>query len=178
MSHSEVPIFYEDEWGATSQFGLHELIVSCVADETNQDRWLLRDRFKAHPKKSDSKLLASCRDEIVRWPHPLLFAIFDSDKLHKLLYSSGRPSLDELHAELRRRCPDPRLHVFLLEQNTETVVNATADCVGVPPPDKNKLARDRLLNRVASGPRQQRDCVRKAVASFDHCVRRIAALTR
>lgn len=177
MSHSEVP-FYEDEWGATNQFGLHELIVSCIADETDQDRWILRNRFKAYPKKSDSKLLAFCRDGVVKWPHPLLFAVFDADKLHKLLYPSGRPASEALHAELCRRCPDPRLHILLLEHNTETVVDAAAQCLGDTPPEKDKLFRDRILNRVANGTPQLRDCVRRAVPSFDRCVSRIAELTR
>jgi hypothetical protein len=172
---SEIPIFYEDEWGF-SQFGLHEVIVSCIADLTGLERFALRKCFSPNPKKGAGKLLAFCSTDIERWPHRLSFAIFDADKLHKLLYPSGRPTTDVLHAELRRRCPDP-LHPFLLEDNTETVVDAAARCLNEPTPAKNKLLRDRMLNRVASGAPQLRDCIRAAVPSFDHCVRYIAALS-
>jgi hypothetical protein len=177
MSLRAVPILYEDERSDIKQFGLHELIVSCIADERGQDWWELREHFDAVPLKGDSKLLAACQD-VSEMPDSLIFAIFDSDKLHHRLFESGKPTHDDLFAELRRRCPDPRLNVFLLDQNTETVVDAAADCLGVPRPDKDKLFRDRILNRVATGARQIRDCIREAVPSFDHCVRQIAALTR
>lgn len=171
----EIPIFYEDEWGL-NQFGLHEVIVSCIADLTDLDRFVLRKCFSPNPKKGAGKLLAFCSVGVERWPHRLSFAIFDADKLHKVLFPSGRPSTDELHAELRRRCPD-QLHPFLLEDNTETVVHAAARCLSEPAPEKSKLMRDRMLNRVASGPLQIRECIRAAVPSLDHCVRKIAELS-
>lgn len=176
MSRQPLPIFYEDARGASKQFGLHELLVSCIADSWSREWWELRGYFDAIPKKGDANLLAACRDDVCNMSDRLIFAIFDADKLHRRLFDTGRPSEQSLRAELRARCPDPRLHVFLLVHNTETVVDAVADCLGVPRPTKNTLQRDLLLNRAAHGPRQQRDCVRSAVPSFNHCVERIAEL--
>lgn len=176
MSRS-LPILYEDERSSIKQFGLHELVVSCIADVWERDWWELRGRFDAIPLRGDAKLLAACEQDVPEMSDPLIFAIFDADKLHRRLFASGKPSEEELIAELRRRCPDSRLHLFLLVHNTETVVEAVADCLGIPQPDKNKLLRDRYLNRAATGARQHRDYVRTAVPSFDHCVRRIAELS-
>lgn len=148
MSRRRIPIFYEDDRGSVKGFGLHELLVACIADHLDQDQTVLRERFEAIPKKGDSKL------------------------------GSSRPSHDELLAELRRRCPDERLHMYLLVSNTETVVNAVADCLKQPRPDKDKLLRDQLLSRAAWSPtRELRDCVRRAVPSFEQCVCAIASLT-
>ncbi|KIG15736.1 hypothetical protein DB30_05306 [Enhygromyxa salina] len=178
MSNRSVPILYEDDRGPVKEFGLHELIVACVADEWGQDWWAVKGQFDAIPLKGAAKLLAACERDVPDMPDALIFAVFDADKLHRLLFTSGRPSSDELLAELRRRCSDPRLSMFLLDQNTETVVDAVADCLGEPRPEKRKLLRDRFLNRTAKGLRQHRDCVRAAVPTLDACVREIAALTR
>ena len=111
-------------------------------------------------------------------PNAVIFAIFDADKLHRLLFDSGRPSNDELLARLRERCPDARLELMLLSENTETVVDAVADSLGEERPGKDKLLRDRLLNRAAHGSRSVRDQVREAVASFDVIVTTIAERAR
>jgi hypothetical protein len=178
MSRRAFPIFYEDARSDIKQFGLHELVVACVSDLWGSVFWDSRGRFHAIPMKGDSNLLAACERDVPNMPHRLIFAVFDADKLHRLLYQSGRPSNDELLAELRRRCPDPRLHLFLLEDNTETVVNAAAACLGEAPPAKNLLLRDSILNRAANAPPQVRERVRKAVPSFNSCVERIAELSR
>lgn len=178
MSGRPIPIFYEDDWGSVKEFGLHELLVACVADQLGQDWWSLRGRFDAIPKKGDSKLLAACENDVPDMPDRTIIAVFDADKLHKLLFGSGRPSNDEIHAALRRRCTDERLHVFLLDRNTETVVDAVADCLKVERPRKNPLLRDQLLLRAARSPTTEvRDCVRRAVPSFEQCVCAIASLT-
>lgn len=177
MSRS-IPIFYEDDWGQVKEFGLHELLVACVADETGADSWALRGRFEAIPKKGDSKLLAACRDDVPNMPDALIFALFDADKLRVLLSLPGQPTVDERLAALREHCPDPRLQLFLIDDNTETMVDAVADCLGVARPAKNKLTRDRLLLRAARSPTSEvRNCARRAVPSFDECVRRVAELT-
>ena len=178
MSRRPVPILYEDDRGEVREFGLHALIVACVADVWGSEHWQLRGHFTAIPKKGDSKLLAACRDDVPLMPNAVIFAIFDADKLHRLLFDSGRPSNDELLARLRERCPDARLELMLLSENTETVVDAVADSLGEERPGKDKLLRDRLLNRAAHGSRSVRDQVREAVASFDVIVTTIAERAR
>lgn len=176
MSHRPFPIFYEDSWGQAKEFGLHELVVACVADNLDRDWWELKSRFEAIPKRGVNNLLSACSDDVPDMPDPLIFAIFDSDKLHRALWRSGRPTEPELVAELRRRCPDGRLHMFLIP-NTEAVVEAVANCLGETPPAKDPLARDLLLTRGARRSHQRRDCARAAVPSFDACVVQIAQLT-
>lgn len=176
MSGRPIPIFYEDSWGAAKEFGLHELIVSCVADIQGKDWWERKGHFEALPMNGVNNLLAACRDDVPDMRDPLIVAVFDSDKLHDHLFKSGRPSESELLAELRARCPDARLHLFLIP-NTETVVDAVAECLGEPPPVKDTLLRDRLLTRAARATQQARDCTRTAVPPFDACVRRIAGLS-
>jgi hypothetical protein len=178
MNGRPIPIFYEDDRSDLKEVGLHELMVSCIADEWGRDWWELRGRFAALPMKGDTNLLAACEQDVPDMPDPLIFAIFDADKLHRRLFESGKPSEDEILAALRRRCSDPRLHVFLLVNNTESVVDAVTDCLGLPRLEKNKLQRDLHLNRAARYPREHRDCVRAAVPSFDHCVRQIAELSQ
>lgn len=172
-----IPILYEDDWGDVKEFGLHELLVSAIADTKGSNWWDLKGRYKANPKRGDAKLLAACRDEVPLMPHPQMFAIFDGDKLHKLLFRSGKPEPEVLLEALRKECPDPRLHLFLLLKNTETVVDAAADCLGLPRPAKDPLKRDRLLLKVARGLADGRDCVRRNVPSFDECVKAIASAT-
>lgn len=172
------PIFYEDDWGPVKEFGLHELLVSMIADVKGSDWWTQKPRYEALPKKGDSRLLAACKEDVPDMPDAQIFALFDADKLHRLLRERGRHEPEALLTKLREQCPDVRLHLYLVIENTETVVDAVADCLGVDRPRKNKLERDRLLLRAARAPaRELRDCVRDAVPSFAACADDIAART-
>jgi hypothetical protein len=175
MSGRPIPIFYEDSWGVAKEFGLHELIVSCVTDIQGKDWWERKGHFEAVPKNGVNNLLSACRDDVPDMRDRLIFAVFDSDKLHRHLFKSGRPSESELLVELRARYPDERLQLLLIH-NTEAVVAAVAKCLGEPLPAKDTLPRDRLLTRAARESQHTRDCTRAAVPSFDARVRRIAEL--
>jgi hypothetical protein len=118
MSDRAIPIFYEDDRGGVKEFGPHELLVACIADTCGQDWWAIRARFEPIPKKGDANLLKACRDDVPDMPDSLIFALFDADKLHRRLFESSRPSVEELLAELRCRCPDDRLHMFLLRSTS------------------------------------------------------------
>ncbi|MFV8752023.1 hypothetical protein ACNOYE_15870 [Nannocystaceae bacterium ST9] len=69
--------------------------------------------------------------------------------------------------DLQSRIPDARVRVFLLDRNTETLVDASADCLALPRPQvKSKLGRDSLFARAAWDQRASRDCIRDKVPSF------------
>jgi hypothetical protein len=175
VSVRPVRVYYEDSWGEAKQFGLHELLVACVADILDIAPWELKHEYEAWPTNGNAKLLAVCRDQVPRMPDPIVIAVFDADKLHKLLFASGRPPEADIIVELRRRCPDPRLHIFLLTQNTETVVDAATDCLGIERVEKDPISRDRQLN-LAAGIRSVRDCIISVVPSLAACVAAIARL--
>ncbi|EDM77296.1 hypothetical protein PPSIR1_26303 [Plesiocystis pacifica SIR-1] len=56
-----IPIFYEDDWGAVKEFGLHELLVSSIADAKKVDYWTLRPRFEAIPNNAAADCLKESR---------------------------------------------------------------------------------------------------------------------
>ena len=149
-----VAILYEDERGGVRDFPLHT-VVNTVAD------------LAARSPAKTPHLLRACEKEVPRMPHRVIVAIFDADKLHRLLRRSGDTSRDELLAELRGRCSDPRLRILLLEDNTESLVAAAATCLGREAPErKSKTSRDTLLSAAAWAAQSVRACVRAAVPSF------------
>jgi hypothetical protein len=165
---AKVAILYEDEHGAVRGFPLHTLVSACVADTLGCHTDEIAPLLRAVPKKGDSKLLTACKDEVPRMREPNVFALFDADGLHRLLKLPGNTSPRDQLAALCSQLPDPRLRVFLLDRNTETLVAAAADCLGDDqPPSKNTLIRDKLFGKAAWGSRASRDCIRDKVPSFD-----------
>ncbi|MCA9685333.1 MAG: hypothetical protein KC457_24350 [Myxococcales bacterium] len=102
-------------------------------------------------------------------------AIFDADKLHRLLNLSGDTPREELLGALRGRCEDPRLIILLLEENTESLLVAAATCQNKEAPArKSKTSRDALLASAAWAERAVRDCIREALPSFAKIVDELA----
>lgn len=110
----------------------------------------------------------------------VVLALFDADKLHRLLKQPGNTNPPVLLDLLRSQITDPRTKVFLLERNTETVVFAAADCLGRPQPQtKNKLDRDKLLASAArDSSRASRDCIRDKVPTFAEFIDAIVPLVQ
>ena len=178
---AEVVILYEDEFGQVKDFALHRLVTACVADTLGRSKQDVAPLLRAVPKKGDSKLLDACLREAPRMREANVFALFDSDNLHRLLGLSGDTQLADQLAALRSRLPDEgRPRVFLLERNTETLVAAAADCLGREPPSgKSKLDRDKLLASAAwDYSRASRDCIRERVASFDAFIAELTPLVQ
>jgi hypothetical protein len=165
---SRIAILYEDELGPTSKFPLHMLVGACIGDALGFTMKDIEPYMRALPKKGNSKLLSACRTETPRMPERHIFALFDADQIHRLLGVRGDTSFPDLLDQLRSRVPDERVRIFLLERNTETVVGATADCLGLPRPEiKSKVNRDDFLARAAwDHSRASRDCIRDKVPTF------------
>lgn len=182
MSSQRIAVLYEDARAMAKGFALHDLLVACVADlhglsEYGPERQALGQRLRAVPKKGSHKLLTACVKQVPDMPEAVVFALFDADKLHRLLLPSGNPGLPALEVELRKRCPDPKLRVHVLVENTESVVDAAALALGVPvPPQKSHLSREGLLQRAAwREPAQIRRAIIDAVPSFAALVEAVEA---
>jgi len=176
-----VAILYEDERGQVRDYPLHTLVVACVADALGLGSEVVSPLLRAVPKKGDSKLLKACKDEPPRMRELNVFALFDADKLHRLLKVPKDMPLPKQLAELQAQLLDPtRPRVFLLERNTETLVDAAADCLARPRPEaKSTLDRDKLLASAAWDlSRASRDCIRTHVPSFADFLDELTPLIR
>lgn len=164
----KIAILYEDERGPVKHYPLHMLVCACVADRASRPIDEVKGWLRAVPKKGDSKLLDACCEEVERMREGIVFALFDADGgLPRLLRKPGNTPLVELRAELESRFPTGRPRIHLLERNTETVVEAAADCLGRARPEtKNKLDRDNLLASAAWDSHEIRRCIRERVPSF------------
>lgn len=179
MTRLPVYVLYEDQRGPVTQFGPHELVMSCVADTLGIDRHVVRDRLKAVPKKGDAKLYAACKTEVGRLGargQPVV-ALFDDDKIRALLkVASTLPKRDVARRIVQESDQPQQLVVRLLEKNMETVVVAAAVLLGEVAPPKSIQERERLLQRIAWDMPSRRAAVREQVPTFDCFVQVIAAL--
>lgn len=172
---TKLAILYEDSRAASSRgYPLHTLVCACLADALGQPIGDIESISRAIPKGGDSKLLAACRNEVPNMREPIIVALFDADKLHRLLSLPGDTPQSKLHETLDANIGSDRVATYLLDRSTKTLVDATADCLARERPAKDQLARDKLLASAAWGERAQRDCIRDRVASFAHFIEQLA----
>lgn len=176
-------ILYEDSLPPDVRaYGPHALVLACVNDEIADPirvRDLLRD---ARPQNGSTKLLAALRRPESR---PRI-AIIDDDEIRRALGVPATATDAEVIAKIVASAgvrPD-QLTVFLLSRNLETLIIALRDCghanERIPAAMKKDLvARDGVFNSAAAeSDRRVRDCVRKAVPSFDRVIRHLVSLFR
>lgn len=165
-----VRIFYEDQAGEREQFSPHLFLCACVADRLGISVWDVRDQRidDGQPKNGAANLLKACRLHARSHRKELVFALFDADRVHTLL-NIPKGSLEQLQAALAAEIQSPKVRPFLLVNNIETLVEASARCLEPPiegPILKEPNERDRILNRAATASPSVRDCMRRAVPSF------------
>jgi hypothetical protein len=184
-------ILYEDQRGPEKEFGLHNLVVACVVDDAGGDWFATRRMLDGRPMKGVQSLLRSCRSNIRRLSakgQPV-FALIDADAIREQLRHEGvAADADDaaITRAIKAKCEEPeKLHVFLLRENTETVIDAAGRCdQGLRAEAilqkallKDLNARDAVLNRVAWAPdRSVRDCVRQHVPALRSMVSTLVAL--
>jgi hypothetical protein len=167
MAAPRMVIFYEDQRGDEREFSLHTLVVIAVAERLGLPESQVKPQLRPFPAKGDSNLLGICEFDVPDMREHCFVALFDADKLHRLLKLPRESTPDVLLAALRQRCTDQRLHFMLLDRNTETVVDAAAECLEQPLPEaKTHLVRDKLLRALARAMPSARDCVREKVPTF------------
>jgi hypothetical protein len=181
-------ILYEDDRGQEKQFGLHALVLACVADDLGVDMFTLTRKLDGRPMKGVSNILQSCRNDIRRIgpKGQKVFALVDDDHIrHHLRGVDARADAETVTRTIKEQSDAPaQLEVILLKENTETVIKAAKQCDPLLPDAaiaealRKRLAqRDRILNSVARAVnRAIRDCIRDKVPAIEELVRALAVL--
>ena len=176
-----VIVLFEDSRSSATKTALDDLLISCVADTLGvEDRQALRHRLEVRMRKGNHNLLEDCRhvDDIARLGE-LVVAVFDDDRVRRLLGLSAKASQNQVEAAIKKGCPNPAgLEVVLLHKNMETLLRTARDCQVEATDEtwtgaierKRLNARDQILKKLAFGAQTFRDCVRKRLPSFEQLV--------
>jgi hypothetical protein len=124
---TQVWVLYEDQRNDNDDFGLHQMLLRCVADaRTDVTHWQLKKLVSGVPKKANSNVLQACRTELVSLTRTggSVVAVYDADRAHELVPPCRRGECKRrICAALGAGCsPADRLVVVLLVQNTETLL--------------------------------------------------------
>lgn len=129
-----VAVLYEDRRGDDNAFGLHDLVCQCVVDRMG---WTSRTFYDIRktvvqgiPAGGDSKLLMKCRQDLKIFANKFsrVFALYDEDKVARLIQLTGRACRPAICKQLVEGCePADKLEVVLLHRNTETVLKVIRD---------------------------------------------------
>jgi hypothetical protein len=121
-------IFYEDSLAVqTKNFGLHVLILHCVADRLPITVEELDDLFEGNPRKGATNILKLFDDphkERLHGSSPHVLAVYDRDKIHEFVNTEGRCKSIVRQAILARCQWTAKPVVVLLEDNAESVAEA------------------------------------------------------
>ncbi len=151
---ARVIVLYEDK--AKKCFGLHKLLVACVADNRGGTYSETSALIDGRPLGGNEEVLKACRErfeEVTRSGLPVV-ALLDNDRIRTAIGVKKNASDTAVRAAITKRCPQPRLlKVVLLEQNAESVVRAARDA-GV----KASVARyEKALGKSGRGSPEARD---------------------
>jgi hypothetical protein len=186
-----VTILYEDSRDLkTKGFGLHALIKQCVCDVLGKSSWDIPDsELDGNPKNGVSKLRDECRRNMRRFAarSGVAFAVYDDDKIREEIGLPPIACKRDVVKELKDGCDSPdKLHVVLLQRNTESVLHALREIATSLATDsdwdeainrKRTAQRDAIFNAAAS-PEPSRCLIRKnlraMVPSFDRLIMHVA----
>lgn len=181
-------ILYEDNRGPEKGFGLHALVLACVADDLDVEMFTLTKKLDGRPMNGVANLVRSCRRDVHRLAPQgqKVFALIDDDRIRDHLTGVDVRAEEEGVARTIKSQSDApaQLEVFLLKKNTETVIEAAKLCDQSLPDDavaqalrKNLAQRDRLLHNVArAGGRAVRDCIRSKIPALHWLVAALGAV--
>lgn len=182
-------ILYEDERGPTKEFGLHNLVMACVADELDLDLYRVKEHADPRPMKGVNKLLQACWRDVRKMAArgQRVIALIDDDRIRDNLPGmDARRTDEEVIREIRKRSDAPeQLDVILLHKNVESVIEAARDCdrtissdTVARALDKNLIQRDRIFHNVARSTRDVRNCIRSKIPAIERLVQRLVSLVR
>lgn len=182
-------ILYEDERGPTKEFGLHHLVMACVADELDLDLYKAKEYADPRPMKGVNKLLQACWRDVrkIAARGQQVVALIDADHIRDNIPGMDVHKTDEeVIGEIRKRSDAPeQLEVILLHKNAESVIEAARDCDRMIPPetvaralDKNLIQRDRIFHNVARSTRDIRDCIRARIPALEQLVQVVVRLVQ
>lgn len=182
-------ILYEDQRGPVTGFGLHTLVLACIADDLNVERYALEKIVEGRPMKGVSKILQSCYREVRRIASrgQRVFALIDNDHVRDHLPGlDARADEPSVVCAIKDKSDAPtQLEVVLLDKNTETVLEAARLCDPALPDDairealrKHPEQRDRIFHHLARGSRSVRTCIRTKIPALERLVQHLAPLAR
>lgn len=167
-------ILYEDRLAAVAKgFGPHELLISCLADDTGGARVELKRAFQAVPCKGDGSLKAKlARDRIRLLNQGPLCAVFDHDRVRACFALPDAACKTSVLEEIRR-CFSDRFGIVLMVENVEDLLRACREAQGMPPfqgkPTPNE--RDAICCAAAWADVTVRKRIRERMPSFDRLVK-------
>lgn len=185
-----VVVLYEDSSdGAGAAYGLHELVRALVAERVGVDVYALNTLLRGWPRNGNGNVLRERDiDRLAAKSHVVL--VLDRDKVHRL--DTGLQATmgfcKTRDVLMKNRVPlsaQSRVEIVLLNQNTESVIEAVRSCglsisqqsyeAAVRHKDLNE--RDRILAKAAldRGAAGVRKCVLGAMPSLDYLVGKVAA---
>jgi len=173
-----VHVFYEDSRTPGGDFTLHDLVLACVADRIERNRWDLKALVLCKPMKGNANVLKACINDVRRMKHAHIAAVLDGDELARLLNVPGSCCKREARAAFGAIATDPRLELFVLDHNIETLV----ETLGQLKPDlpmmsealeMDRNARDRVFANAAAADPGLRAQLRGKIPSFDRLARKI-----
>lgn len=183
-------VLYEDKRGKQRSFGLHDLVVACIADRLREPSWRnVQSRFLGIPLGPNSTVLRAVREEVHLWApdgHALI-ALVDDDRVRDLLKDTDR-KLD--HPKCRKVLADQfrgnaQASVVFLVRNMETAVRAAGEVLGKPSTEiddavrtKDHTKRDRFLCGCADADRSVRSAILEKVPSLERLVGVLVPLAR
>ncbi|MFT3768721.1 MAG: hypothetical protein QM820_25020 [Minicystis sp.] len=184
-------ILYEDARGQTKGFGLHTLVKACVFDAMNGDRHRVEAALAdARPLKGVQNVLRACREDIdlIAADGRTVVAVIDNDAIRHHLRLPRTATDAEVDQAIKKGCRAPdRLHVILIKQNTESVLEAAAACdptleakrVERAIAHKDLLERDAILTEISrERSRPTRDCVLGRMPSLGALVEVLCKMLR
>ena len=183
-------ILYEDKRGPVREFGLHRFLTQCVFDVMNGHFYAISNMLQSHECNGDSKLLEKCRNEadLISSNRCPVIAVFDNDRIRRLLKLNSRASDQQvINAILANKTNTTPVCVALLKENTESVLQAIANCWSGHNPEvmrkaiekKDRISRDIVFREVSKSQLQAvRICVLTANPSLKALVDGICNLVR
>lgn len=163
-------VLYEDSRGPSGKFGFHRFLCQCVADQLDCPLSSVERQMTAIPKKGDSEVLKAIERDASRLARGRgwLLAVFDNDKIRRLLQLAHDTPDGSVVTEIKTRCELKDLfEVVLLDRNMESVLAAVKECAPRIQASrfeqaidrKNRTERDNIFQQVTFGERSIRDCI-------------------
>lgn len=188
MKAFSATLLYEDQLGPTRRYGLHLFVMACVFDIVNGLRHRVEKCVESRPLKGNGNLLRSTRQDVgkIAADGRKVLSVFDNDRVRALLKLPADASDQVVELQIRSGYTggEGSLDIFLLKENTESVLKAAATCTEIDHEllasaveHKNLLARDILFKRLATEThREARDCVLLSVPSIAALVTALSKL--
>jgi len=193
MTYQPITIFYEDSVRPKSHprdFGFHRFVMTCIFDRIDQDRPDLENACTCNPRNGSSEILKSIRNDIeyISRDGRNVVAVFDHDKVTKLLKIDKETRDDVIIEKIKGECPLPdKLHVFLIRENLESVIENIERCDQSNLIDRKTIRlakekhldeRDLVFKKASSlgGSKAIRDCVLEKMDVLKRMVREVIKL--